>query len=201
VVGSFSSRVPSRTQTRNTATILARSPVKRLFDVSDVAEGRFVYDYNHEALAYDEALAGHYILATSMDARIADAAEVLACYRSLQSVERRFRVLKSTLGLRPIRHWTETRVRGHIAICVLAAVAESLIGNRLIEANLRDPDLDDQHLTAARAFEQLDRIRQVTFTAGEQTITAITRRTGLQQQILGALGVDTRTWTRPIIHG
>ena len=181
------------------ATILARSPVKRLFDVSDVADGRFVYDYNHEALAYDEQLAGHYVLATSLDPGVADAEQVLACYRSLQHVEQRFRVLKSSLGLRPIRHWTETRVRGHIALCVLAAVIESLIGKRLIEADLRDPDLDDQHLTAERAFEELDRIRQVTFTAGERTITAVTRRTGLQQQILAALDVDTRAWTRPQI--
>ena len=125
------------------ATILARSPVKRLFDVSDVAEGRFVYDYNHDQLDYDEALAGHYVLATSLDPSVADAGEVLAAYRSLQHVEQRFRVLKSTLGLRPIRHWTENRVRGHIAICVLAAVAESLIGNRLVDADLHDPDLDD----------------------------------------------------------
>ena len=140
-----------------------------------------------------------YVLATSMQASTADAAEVLACYRSLQSVEQRFRVLKSSLGLRPIRHWTETRVRGHIAICVLAAVVESLIGKRLVEADLRDPDLNDQHLTAHRAFEELDRIRQVTFTVGEHTITAITRRSALQQQILAALGVDTRAWTRSVI--
>ena len=182
------------------ATIVARSPVKRLFDISDVAEGRFVYDYNHDAMDYDEALAGHYVLATSLDPGIADAAEVLAAYRSLQAVEQRFRVLKSSLGLRPIRHWTENRVRGHIAVCVLAAVAESLIGNRLVDADLHDPDLDGQHLTADRAFQELDRIRQVTFTAGDQTITAITRRTGLQQQILDSLGVDTRSWARPAIH-
>ena len=110
-------------------------------------------------------------------------------------------MLKSSLGLRPIRHFTENRVSGHIAICVLAAVVESLIGKRLVEADLHDPDLPDQHLTAERAFEQLDRIRQVTFTAGEQTITAVTRRTGVQQYILGALGVETRAWTRPAIHG
>jgi hypothetical protein len=182
------------------ATIVARSPVKRLFDISDVAEGRFVYDYNHDAMAYDEALAGHYVLATSLDAKTADAGELLAAYRSLQAVEQRFRVLKSSLGLRPIRHWTENRVRGHIAVCVLAAVAESLIGNRLVDADVRDPDLDDQHLTADRALQELDRIRRVTFDAGEQTITAITRRTPLQQQILAALDVDTRTWTRPAIH-
>jgi hypothetical protein len=173
--------------------------VKRLFDVSDVGDGRFVYDYDHDALAYDEMLAGHYVLATSLDPGVADAVEVLAAYRSLQQVERRFRVLKSTLGLRPIRHFTEPRVRGHIAICVLAAVIEQLIGNRLADAGLRDPDLDEQPLTTDRALQELDRIRQVTFSAGGQTITAITRRTPLQQDILGALGVDTGAWTRPAI--
>jgi transposase len=181
------------------ATILARSPVKRLFDVTDVGEGRFVYDYDHDALAYDEALAGHYVLATSLAPQVADAEQVITSYRSLQAVERRFRVLKSSLGLRPIRHFTENRVRGHIAICVLAAVAEQLIGNRLRDADLRDPDLDHQHLSADRAFQELDRIRQVTFTAGAQTITAITRRTQLQHQILAALRVDTRAWTQPAI--
>jgi transposase len=183
------------------ATILARSPVKRLFDVSDVGDGRFVYDYDHDAMAYDETLAGHYVLATSLTTRAADAEQVLAAYRSLQAVERRFRVLKSALGLRPIRHFTETRVRGHIAICVLAAVIEQLINNRLRDADLRDPELDHQHLSAERAIQELDRIRQVTLTAGAQTITAITRRTDLQQQILNGLGVDTRAWTRPTITG
>jgi transposase len=183
------------------ASVLARSPVKRLFDVSDVADGRFVYDYNHDAMAYDEALAGHYVLATSLDTRTADAEQVLAAYRSLQAVERRFRVLKSSLGLRPVFHWTEARVRGHIAVCVLAAVIEQLIGNRLVAADLRDPDLDEQHLSADRAFQELDRIRQVTFTAGGQTITAVTRRTDLQQHILTGLDVDTSAWTRPTITG
>ena len=181
------------------ATILARSPVKRLFDVSDVAEGRFVYDYDHDALDYDEALAGHYVLTTSLTPETADAAQVLAAYRSLQLVEERFRVLKSSLGLRPIRHWTESRVRGHIAMCVLAAVIESLIGNRLADADIRDPDLDEQHLSADRAFQELDRIRQVTFTAGDTTIEAVTRRTELQTQILAGLGVDTRAWAKPTI--
>jgi hypothetical protein len=55
------------------ATILARSPVKRLFDVSDVADGRFVYDYDHDAMDYDETLSAHYVLATSPTTRVADA--------------------------------------------------------------------------------------------------------------------------------
>ena len=65
------------------ATIVARSPVKVLFDISDVADGRFGYDYNRDALDCDEALAGHYAFATSLDPRVAHAAEVLAAHQSL----------------------------------------------------------------------------------------------------------------------
>jgi hypothetical protein len=49
-------------------------------------------------------------------------------------------------------------VRGHIAVCVLAAVVEQLIGNRPAAADLREPDLDEQHLSADRAIQELDRI-------------------------------------------
>jgi transposase len=110
--------VPATEIAAAAATILARSPVKRLFDVTNIAEGRFVYDYDHDALAYDEALAGHYVLATSLTPRMADAEQVLAAYRSLQHVERRFRVLKSSLGLRPVFHFTENPGPGaHRRLC------------------------------------------------------------------------------------
>jgi transposase len=79
--------VPATDIAAAAATILARSPVKRLFDASNIADGRFVYDYDHDAMAYDETLSGHYVLATSPTTRAADAEQVLAAYRSLQAVE------------------------------------------------------------------------------------------------------------------
>ena len=181
--------------------ILHRSPVRRLFTYR-ISHGRLVYDYNHDALDYEEGLAGHYILATSLPRETHDAVEVLACYRTLTKIEALFRVLKDFLHLRPIRHWTETRVRGHIAVCVLACVIESLIAKTLTEADVRDPDLDEQHLTPRRALEELDRIRQVTLTPdGGPTIEVVTRRTALQERILKTLEVDTRPWQRPTIRG
>jgi hypothetical protein len=51
-----------------------------------------------------------------------DAAKVVATYKSLARVERDFRSLKAIdLDLRPIHHWTETRVRAHVFICMLAS--------------------------------------------------------------------------------
>ncbi len=176
--------------------ILARSPVRRLFTYS-ADHARFIYDFDHEALDYDETLAGHYVLTTSLHADVADAATVLACYRSLAHVEARFRVLKDFLGLRPVYHWTEKRVRGHIAVCVLAAVIEALIGNALRHADVRDPDLDDQHLTVRRALEELDAVRQVTLQVGDNQLDVVTRRSAFQQTILDSLGVDTRPWQQP----
>lgn len=179
--------------------ILGNSGVARLFDL-EIARGRFVYHYNPAARAYEELLAGRYVLVTSLPADQASAAQVVRAYRQLADVEHRFRVLKDFLHLRPVRHWTERRVRGHVAICVYAAVIEALITRALRDADIRDPDLPDQHLTAARALRELDHIRAVTLTAGRRSIDLVTRRDPLQARILAALGVDTHNWDRAHLH-
>lgn len=117
-------------------------------------------------------------------------------YRGLLDVEHRFRVLKDFLRLRPIRHGTENRVRGHVAACVYAGVIETLIGHRLRDADIRDPDDPDQHLSAQRALRELDRIRHVTLHAEGRTIGVVTRSNALQTRILAALNVDTTSWDR-----
>ncbi|MDH5198906.1 MAG: hypothetical protein OEY20_16820, partial [Gemmatimonadota bacterium] len=111
----------------------------------------------------------------------------------LRAIEARFRTLKGFLGLRPVYHWTEQRVRGHVALCVLAAIFVALITAQLRDAEVTDPDLGGQHLTAARALRTLQRIRRVTLTAGEHTITLTTRTTPHQRDILDAIGTDTAT--------
>jgi len=179
--------------------ILGGSGVGRLFDV-EIAQGRFLYHYNETAMAYEELLAGRYVLITSLLADTATTAQVVASYRQLQTVEARFRVLKDFLHLRPVRHWTERRVRGHIATCVYAAVIEALIARALATADVHDPDLPDQHLTATRALRELGRIRHVTLTAGGHTINVVTRPEPLQRQILDALDVDTTGWDRAHLH-
>lgn len=173
--------------------ILSASPVARMFDV-EIRDGYFLYHYNDDAFAYEAVLAGRYVLTTSLTAADASTAQIVGIYRQLLEVEHRFRVLKDFLHLRPVRHWTEKRVRGHIAVCVYAAVIEALIDHALRDADVRDPDLPDQHLSAARALRELHRIRRVTLTAGDHTIDAVTRRTPLQHRICTTLGIDTIGW-------
>jgi hypothetical protein len=175
--------------------ILGASGVARLFDV-EIDQGRFLYHYDEAAFAYEELLAGRYVLVTSLTPAQASTATVVRSYRQLAEIEARFRVLKDFLHLRPVRHHTERRVRAHVAICVYASVIEALIAADLRAVDLRDPDLGDQHLTCARALRELDRVRAVTLDAAGRRIDLVTRRNPLQARILTALGVDTTPWDR-----
>ena len=178
--------------------ILASGGVGRLFDL-EIAHGRFLYHYNEDAHAYEELLAGRYVLTTSLTPDQADTAQVVGYYHQLQAVEARFRVLKDFLRLRPIRHWTEQRVRGHVAVCVYAAVVETLISHALVAADIRDPDLRDQHLTPSRALRDLNRIRRHELSVNSRRIHLTTRPNPQQNQTLTALGADTRSWNNPTI--
>ncbi len=175
------------------ATILHDSPVKGLFDL-DIDQGHFLYHYNEPAIGYEELLAGRWVLATNLTTQAASAPAVLAHYRRLLHVEHRFRILKDFLAVRPVRHWTESRVRGHVAVCVLAAVFEALIANDLAAADVRDPDLADQHLSAERAARELARIRRVTLNIDGRPLGLVTRPSPLQTATCAACHIDTRPW-------
>ena len=175
--------------------IVGPSGVARLFDL-DIGDRRFVYHYDEDAHAYEKLLAGRYVLTTSLTPHQAPAERVVAAYRQLADAQARFRTLTDFLRLRPIRHWTEQRVRGHIAVCVYAAVAETLITRDLRAADIADPDQADQHLTAARALRELDRVREIRLRADDEPVTLTTRRSPLQTAILAATGTPTRHWDK-----
>jgi transposase len=174
--------------------ILSASGVARLFDV-EIGEGRFLYHYDEAALDYEEKLlAGRWVVTTSLSPEQASAAEIVVAYRRLLEVESTFRVLKDLIELRPVFHWTEDRVRAHVAVCVLAAVIEALMEADLRAAGVADPDIADQVISPRRALRELGRIRRVTLTVAERTIERDTRHSGLQDRILAAFGVEAASW-------
>ncbi|WP_434619462.1 IS1634 family transposase [Arthrobacter sp. A5] len=88
----------------------------------DITDTSFTYARNEENIAAEAALDGIYIIRTTIPDKQMDAAKVVATYKSLANVERDFRSIKAIdLALRPIHHHTETRVRAHVFICMLAA--------------------------------------------------------------------------------
>lgn len=74
-------------------------------------------------------------------------------YKSLWQVERAYRELKSGVDLRPLYHWTEKRIRGHVIICFLALVLEMALRRKIKELD-KDIHYDDllMHLTQLPGF-------------------------------------------------
>jgi transposase len=56
------------------------------------------------------------VIAISMNIGI-NATEVLEQYNRLYKIEHSFRTLKSHLEIRPMFHWTVSRIGGHICMC------------------------------------------------------------------------------------
>jgi len=176
--------------------ILRSSPVGRCF-VTTIRKGFFSWDFDEKARRYDEELlCGRFVITTSLSPAEAPAEQVVRYYRSLQAVERRFRVMKDFLSLRPMFHWSEERVRGHVALCVLAATIEAVMAKDLVNAKVMDPDLPYQSMTPRRALALLKEVRVQYLAAGEQRIRLVNRRSGLQAKVLKALRVDTSTWSK-----
>ena len=176
--------------------VLSSSPVGRCF-VTTIRKGFFSWDFDDKARRYDEELlCGRFVLTTSLTASEASAAQVLRYYKSLQNVERRFRVMKDFLSLRPMFHWTEARVRGHVALCVLAATIEAVMAQDLVKAKVMDPDLPFQSMTPRRALALLKEVRIQHLAAGNKQIKLVNRRSALQAKVLKALQVDTSTWSK-----
>jgi len=87
-----------------------------------MAEGRFSYQRLEETIAEEAALDGLYVIRTSLGPDRLDAPGVVLAYKRLSQVERDFRALKTSgLHVRPVHHWREDRVRGHLFLCLLAA--------------------------------------------------------------------------------
>jgi hypothetical protein len=87
-----------------------------------ITDDAFAFTRNQEQITAEAALDGLYVIRTTAGPEQMDAAKVVATYKSLARVERDFRSLKAIdLDLRPIHHYTESRVRAHVFICMLAA--------------------------------------------------------------------------------
>ncbi|MHB8339588.1 MAG: IS1634 family transposase [Mycobacteriales bacterium] len=86
-----------------------------------ITDDTFGFTRDQTAIDTEAALDGIYVIRTSVTVEQMNPAKVVTTYKSLSLVERDFLSLKSIdLDLRPIRHYTETRVKAHVFLCTLA---------------------------------------------------------------------------------
>jgi hypothetical protein len=99
--------------------VLRRRKVAKHF-TTNIGEDHFSYHRNEDSIAAEAALDGIYVLRTSVEAGGLDSSEIVSSYKALAQVERAFRAFNTDLGIRPIRHRTETRVRAHVFLRMIS---------------------------------------------------------------------------------
>jgi len=125
-------------------------------------------------LAREAHLDGKWLLRTS-DQTLTPA-DLAAAYKQLIAVERGWRDAKGALGLRPVHHYREDRIRAHVQLCWLALllirVAETATGDTW--RNLR---------------HELDRMHLVTLATADGRVAQRSTTTSGQKSILSALNL------------
>ncbi len=106
----------------------------------DITGTSFTYRIDEEKVAAEAALDGFYVIRTSVSEEILDPAGTVTAYKNLKYVERDFRITKADdLDLRPIYHYLDNRVRGHVLICMLACYLTWHLRQALAELTFTDP--------------------------------------------------------------
>jgi hypothetical protein len=78
------------------------------------------------------------------------AMEIIDAYATLWKIEESFRIMKSTLEVEPVFHWSPSRIHGHFVLCFLAFLME-----RSMELLMKHDESDDCISSPARIQEAL----------------------------------------------
>ena len=123
---------------------------------------------DHAAIKREPHLDGKWLLRTSDLTLTPD--DLAAAYKQLLAVERGWRDFKGALGLRPVFHHREDRIRAHIQLCWLALLLLRVIENATGDTwrNIRH-ELDRMHLVTL-ATDAGHVAQRSAITPGQQTL-------------------------------
>ncbi len=124
------------------------------------------------AVKREAHLDGKWLLRTSDTTLTPD--DLAAAYKQLLQVERGWRDMKGALGLRPVFHHREDRIRAHVQLCWLA-----LLLLRVVENATDDTWRNVRH--------ELDRMHLVTLATADGQVAQRSAVTAKQKAILAAL--------------
>jgi transposase len=144
-----------------------------------IVAGQFQFAEHPLNLPREKKYEGKYLIQT--DQPELTAPDAVAHYKELNEVERGFRSLKDPIGMRPIWHRNDRRVRAHIFVAALSFLIE-----RMLERALQDAGVP---LSAQAALTALQTIRHVRFQVADEERTGVTPGSHGARQVLRALNI------------
>jgi len=110
--------------------------------ITEITGTSFTWRRDQEQIAAEAALDGIYVIRASVNQDLLSPAGLITAYKNLKYVERDFRITKADdLDLRPIYHYLQQRVRGHVLICMLACYLTWHLRAALAALTFTDPDI------------------------------------------------------------
>jgi len=89
-----------------------------------------------------------------------DMHKIVKQYFEKDKIEKAFRCLKSNLGIRPIKHWLDERVKSHIFICYLSYLLISLLEMKLSFKKISANNALDKLSTAYKVHLKNKRLKE-----------------------------------------
>jgi len=124
------------------------------------------------------------------------AKEIVFNYKQLWKIEDSFGELKGSLRSRPVFHWTDDRIIGHLVVCFLAYLCEAHMTKALREQNnnlqskaIMGKIIKTRPLTTATAMEELNSVLAIPVKIKLQTIWVRTDIPENAQNLLKAMNM------------
>jgi len=149
------------------------------YDVSPRGRPRLHFSLNQDEVERSSRKDGVFVLRTNVLDLPPE--EVVAAYKSLGSIERAFRSLKSFVRIRPVYHRKDLRIRAHVFICVLAYLLE-----RTLEHWMRKNGIAR---TWPDVLSELETLRWSWIEVGKKRVGRPDRPKPQQLPVLEALGI------------
>ncbi len=149
---------------------------------------------NEQAIIDDAKKDGFFRVVTNIsDLTTSD---IIANYKNLWIVEDAFGEIKGNLKARPIFHWSDKRIIGHLTLCFIAYFCEAHLTKALREKlmTLENPAIDKKiikprPLTTVEAMKELVEIRAVPVEFRDQKIWIRTDIAGNAAKLFAAIGL------------
>lgn len=130
---------------------------------------------NHKAIAKEAEKDGFFGIITNV--KEMTAMEIVSNYKELWRIEDAFGEMKGTLRSRPMFHWTDKRIIGHLVLCFLSHFCEAHLTKRLRKSNITQESksiekgvVKQRPLTVVAAMEELSRVMAVPVKVKKETI-------------------------------
>lgn len=166
---------------RITATLTSSKPVSMKF-ITNRAYKKYILVKNESECALNQKAIndqkkkdGFFGIITNV--KEMSAAEIVSNYKELWRIEDAFGEMKGTLKSRPMFHWTDQRIIGHLMLCFLAHFCEAHLTKLLRKSEILQSSkaidngiIKKRSLTVKAAMEELNQVMAVPVRVRKETI-------------------------------